>query len=588
MQADTVFDRLVMDLSREDRRRMLEKIGDLFSESLEPLADDETDTPMLDLERAFQRQGLLVKILIFLKTFFSGRSREDVLMERLLADVARDVNRRRPGLLDPARSLINSPFADELKALKGAVAVFIPALNRIAANQRAEFNAFLAGLEMEEIQSRLLEETDPRRIMEKFRSQTDSGFPGAGRNSMPSTTELTDLELKRMMENGLENVMQFLPGEGKAAMYRNMKLLHSLQTLATYPFDRVIGAFGSEPELSTSAAPIKRITDHVIRLAEIMHSLKGAPSRFLLQGMFLFLNEEKRGRAGYDPAEELDRQIKATNKALAKIRSLNKTFPFVPLARYVSGDINYVCADTGGGEDWFTLLRQFWRGRIDLLHQAFARERKRSELLEEIRRALEPAPFSDVGHYAVPDGDGRRPGTYRLTLGFLKTFFTLIFPPEFNRYLKVLLVEGEFYKGDNRQEFTEAYSLLLKAGENLELFENRFQPGGEFQKTLQSIEEDPLSDIVRKRKIETAMADMDREAESMIQDVRKGFTIVSKILGGILYGEIGGRYDTLSNLGYLGGRANRSFMKALDNIFRRSKTFGALVEKAFLVEGEGR
>ncbi len=586
MQANTVFDKLVKDLSRDERRRMLEKIGSLFSISEEPLAEEEPASPSVDLDQTYANLGLMAKLVIFLKTLFSGRTREDVLEERLLSDVAREIHRRYPGLLDTSRGLVLPAFVEEVKNLRENIAVFVPVLGKIMGPQKTDFVAFLAGLEMEEARNRLLEETEPSYQIAKYLSKGEVPVRGEENENLapPPSSDLSDTEIKKMMENSLDDVLQFLPAAGRAVMYRNMKLIHYLYTLSAFPFDRLIGAFNPVSELPPVACPIGRIKDPVIRLAEIMHSMKIAPSPALIKAMFLFLDDEKAENSAYNMEEDLTRQGKAADTALEKIRSLNRNFPFVLLARYVSGDINHVCADIGGGEDWFALLKQFWRGRIDQLHRAFTAERKRTEVRTEIQEALGPVQFIPLRNYSFPSSEGEDPGTFSLTLGLLKTFFSRIFPAEFNRYLKILLIDGEFYKDDNRQEFTESYTILLKAGENLEAYENKFEAGGEMRKAVEAVEKDMAPGAMKKRKIENIVRNADREAEALIGGVQNGLQAVARILNGILYGEIGGRYDTLSNYGYLGGKSNQNFTKGLDDVLRKTKTMAALTEKAFLVE----
>jgi uncharacterized protein YwgA len=44
------------------------------------------------------------------------------------------------------------------------------------------------------------------------------------------------------------------------------------------------------------------------------------------------------------------------------------------------------------------------------------------------------------------------------------------------------------------------------------------------------------------------------------------------VLYGILYGEVGGRYDTLSNLGQIGGREHDTLMRQFDAVLSSSNT----------------
>ena len=83
------------------------------------------------------------------------------------------------------------------------------------------------------------------------------------------------------------------------------------------------------------------------------------------------------------------------------------------------------------------------------------------------------------------------------------------------------------------------------------------------------------------------MKSADIEAETIIQNVQNHMQALVRVLNGILYGEIGGRYDTLSNLSFIGGRTNQAYMAGLDAILQKSKKVTALIEKIFVVEHTG-
>ena len=587
MQANTIFDRLVKDLSRDERRNMLDKMGKIFLISEEPLSESEAEQDVIDFDYVFKKLGVVSRLIIFFKALITGRTREEILEERLLADIARNIQRRYPGLMDFARAVFLPSFAEEMKVLKENIFVFLPVLGRIMGPNKTDFIAFLAGLEMPETQNRLLEETDPYNQAEKFVRRNMIGIQhsvGSGAVDSPSTSELSDMELRKMMESSLEDILQFLPADGRAMMYGNMKLIQYLYTLSAFPFDRLVSAFSPVPELPPMACPAGRIKDLVTRLSEILHSMKISPSPVLIKAMFLFLDSEKTENTDYDLEEELSRQVKAAANAMENIREVNKKIPWVPIARYLSGNINYQCPAVGGGEDWHALLKQFWKSRIDQLHRLYVVKRKQEEIAQEIHHVLDPVPLVFAQNYTFETADGEIRGTYTLSLALLKTFFTGIFPGEINRYLKTLLIDGEFYKDDNRQEFADAYNVLLMAGVNLNNFEKRLASTGDTGKALVTVEEEHISAAAKQKKIRNLLKNTDLDAETLIRNVQGGFQALIRVINGILYGEIGGRYDTLSNLGYLGGKSNQTYMKGLDGVLKKSKQISALLEKIFLLE----
>ncbi len=62
----------------------------------------------------------------------------------------------------------------------------------------------------------------------------------------------------------------------------------------------------------------------------------------------------------------------------------------------------------------------------------------------------------------------------------------------------------------------------------------------------------------------------DAEAAELVQRTINSLKTLNKILNGILYSEAGGKYDTLSNLGYIGGKENDVLKKDWEKIISLS------------------
>jgi hypothetical protein len=55
----------------------------------------------------------------------------------------------------------------------------------------------------------------------------------------------------------------------------------------------------------------------------------------------------------------------------------------------------------------------------------------------------------------------------------------------------------------------------------------------------------------------------DEEAERIVRDSGVALAELVRVMGGILKGEAGGRYDSLANLSSLDGKANKEFIHSL-------------------------
>ena len=106
---DSVFDRLAREISKDERRSLLSKIGETQDLNEEPLrVEDKSDTEPVLLEREFAELGFFARLRIILLGFFTGRGRNRLTEEYLIHKVQRKVERAAPGLIDFQRDHLNT------------------------------------------------------------------------------------------------------------------------------------------------------------------------------------------------------------------------------------------------------------------------------------------------------------------------------------------------------------------------------------------------------------------------------------------------------------------------------------------------
>jgi hypothetical protein len=157
---------------------------------------------------------------------------------------------------------------------------------------------------------------------------------------------------------------------------------------------------------------------------------------------------------------------------------------------------------------------------------------------------------------------------YGLSLSFLKEFASIVFRKA-SRAVSVIYLNGEFYKEQNRKEFTDAYEFLSRLEEKISLLEKRLSPRGDVSKQIGDVHGETATVKQKNEKIQSVLAEFDRESLSFVEESIKELNSLNLLLSGILHGEPGARFDTLSNFGSLGGRNNRilvtTWERALNN-----------------------
>jgi hypothetical protein len=550
MAALSSFDNLVAELSAEERGILLERIKVSMPVSSEPLFSAHTAPgAVAPFSAKTDELGVLPRLILFLRMLFSGKSRDELLREDELKEIGRRIDQRYPGVIDRRHGLLLGPLAEELRGLRDSSRFFYEALDHSVEKDRGAFYAFLASIEMPETHERLLSEANPAVI-----AATLLGTRGVTDDSAVRQSALA----------AFDGVFSELSDKGRRAMYQDLRSVLFLKRLSGFLFDRLIGTFreGMGPD-SQSAAPFYEARELLLDLGDILFSMSEPPSTALMEAIFMFADREELGKKGSDAVAVLGADMAKAEVALGRIRSFNASLPLGDLLRLASGDPGYLPRELPGGEDWLATYKAFWRERIEASLDEWRSEHRNKELVEEIAAFVGEPGSAGFAHISREEGEWGPPIRLEVALSFLDAFYRGPFVRELNRTLKVVLVDGEFYRKDNRIEYTDAYDALLRIPELLAAFDARLGPEGELGAAWHSAKGEIGTVANKHRRLQSVARGAEDEAERLIKRVGSALQTMTSILQGFLKGEAGGRYDSLANLSYIDGKSNKEFLKSL-------------------------
>jgi len=541
----STFETLALELSPVERTELLERLQSACKVSTEPLYTHPLGSEnRIDYKAAYRELGLITRIIISIRAALGGGTKDELVKERILKGIVKEIEATSVGLIDPRRRVLGEAFFRELSTLRGAARYFYDLLDRTLEKNRASFFAFLASLQFESVHDELSTEADP--------------YVFADRNSLAS-----DSDIRVAVNAALESAIGKIDEDQRRLMYRDVRNLHVLKRLSGFLFDRFLSSF------QTNAAGLKELSlysaqDHLAELCSVITSLDQPPSMSLMEAIVGFALNDDIGHEGFDLAQAAAKELAGAEKALAAIRGFNARVPLEAILKVAFEDPNWQCAQTGGGEDWFAIFRSYWKERVEKRYQRLVAERRIAQLDADIQGLVgkeTPTWFvnlSEKGNDKVP------PVRFARSLRFLEAFFHQCFLTELNRWLKVILLDGEFYKRDNRLEFTDAYNELLQIGDGLKRFDSRLGLNGELGAAFAQAKGELSSIQIKKRKVESAIRSVETEAESILAKALNAINRMQEILKAILSRETRGRYDSLSNLGQIEGKANKDFQKGLE------------------------
>jgi hypothetical protein len=547
--AASPFDNLVAQLSSEERNALLERIRSacpfssdpLFPASSSPGATAPQSPKLEDL-------GLLIRFVLFLRGLFSGKSREEIVREDELKEIGHKIELKHFGLISRRRELLLGAVAEELRALRDSARFFYDALDRSVERDKSAFYTFLGSIELPQVHERLLEESDPAAIALAMLEARGAVDEAAVRSAALAA---------------FDSVFSDLPDRGRRSMYQDLRSVLFLKRLSGFLFDRLLGMFKEIGEQGPAASYIE-VRELLLELGDVLFSMSEAPSIELMEAIFVFAERDELARSGEDTAAAVGEDMTKAERMLERIRSFNARIPLGDLLRLVSSDPYYLPKDLPGGEDWLAIYKAYWRERIESSIEQWKAEHRTKELLAEIAAFVGepgPMPFAHISRQETEESPGLR---YELALAFLDAFYRGPFLRELNRLFKIVLVDGEFYRKDNRVEFTDAYDSLLRIPELVSALDARLGPEGEIGGAWVAACREIGGNLTRRRKAQNVSRLAEEEAEQIIKREGMAFKTMVLIILGFLKGEAGGRYDSLANLSTIDGKASKEFQRNLD------------------------
>jgi len=554
MAENANFDKLVSTLTLEERQNLLTKLKGQSTMSNEPLyLEEEQFMPLFDIETQYVKLPWYNRLWYYIISIFKSKTPLKIFEDHQVYLLGSKAEERSPGMYDFQKGLLLAAFCRSMEKLREAARFFYPALDISVNRDRGAFFAFLGSLEMPNVHRQLQNETDPLKIIDKY-------------------PELSETELRQIAFKAMEIALGEITEEQRQAMYFNARSLNCLKELSSFLFDRIIMAYSNKPGAGGEVCSASLVRELLISLNNILVSLKATPPMPLLESLFVFTLQEKIGEQDFDIVRETRALLAKAENALTVIRDFNRRITLTWIIRCCTRDMSYSPKVISGGEEWFVVYRDYWKNQIESVFRKYMQERRHRELLNTFRYFLKGTNLKILEHtQSELDPDGM-PVKGAFALSFLLTFYSAVFMTEINKYLRPILLDGDFNEKDSRAEFAESYNNLIKLEDDIKKLEWEISPSGDFGKRYQQARSEMSSLPVKRRKIQIVLEDVSEEASKIIERTRDASTRMAKILNGILGREARGRYYSLANLSKVAGRDSQ-FIGGLEetvNQFRKT------------------
>ena len=552
-------------MSIEERHNLLTKLKSQSSLSDEPLYLGENETiPTEDIEVEYNKIPWYYRLWYYILSLFKTKPPVKIFEDNQVAALGAKIDEISPGLYDSQKNLLLPVFYQQIEKLKEAAHFFYTALDVSVNRDRGAFFSFLGSLEMPEVHKRLSDETDPSTI--------------AGRHQ-----DMPESDLRQVSLRAMDDALIMVTEDHRDAMYSNARSLNCLKELSSFLYDRVIMAFDFNSTVNGDTCSAGVVRDLLMTLNNTLFSLRVVPQIALLQSLFVFLLQERAGDHGFDISLEIRSLLLKADDALAVIRKFNQLVPLTLILRCSTRNMTYSPREISGGEDWFSVYRDYWRRRIEAVFAEYLKERRQRELLEAFRLFLKGKSLKFLENTQTDTNQEGMPIKGAFALSFLNTFYSAVFMPEINFILRPILIDGDFQRKENRIEFTEGYNNLIKLDDEIKKFEREISLSGEYGKRYMQARQEIASLPIKRRKIQIVIDDAQEDADKILGRAREASQIMVNILGGILGRDTRSKYLSLTNLPKISGKDNK-FINGVGDVIQQFKKVLKLLDDIEVME----
>ncbi len=546
MEEKSVFNRLIAGLTQAERLDMINKMHYIAPINDLPLKE-EVLVEEYDHVKSYHNFSFFEKIIIYFTVLFSSQEKEKVIENLSMDKLSRKLEKSSPGLINYSRKIFLNNFLVRIEKLQESLAVFRNTLSLILQSNENEFIAFLVGLRFPEIEAKLLNEIDPEKVSENFNFENS-------------------FQLKRHIEFRIDEILAEIDSNKKKIIYRGIKNLHVLNTLAVFNFEKIISAFTTADGEESAVCNFIDIRKSLHQLLDTLFSLNVSPSTDTLDAVFMFGYGLSNSKDVSDLENILKNNLEEANRTLNTIRKFNSEIPLESILCLVNRNMNFHPVHIGGAEDWYALFRRFWFKRFDKLMDEYTKGEKKQQLEEEAEFFLNISSKPVLHNYKTGLWDEELHVKYEVSAGFINAFMKDVFIRTLIKPLKLVLIDGQFYKEQNRTDYNKSYRTITDTVDEFTKIDNNLAAGGEYFQLVENIKSENSEKESRIEQINEVMASIDKEIEKIIVNFNTAMGLLIDVISGIVQGDMGGVYDTLSNLGYIGKGDNKNLIAQLSDI----------------------
>lgn len=537
------FDKLVAGLNAEDRIAMLNRINQSSAQTVHFDSEITPKEKSISLRLRLQNESFLYKFILWLRSIFDKKSTEQLYSQDMLLSMAKKINHKYPGTINPKLKILDYIFYERLLTIKEAADFFKPYYSFVEDNP-GDFYVFLSSFVAPDLAENINSKADPFII--------------------PFDRAVTP-ELRTDLAKRMDELLNNMNKETKANIYYAVSASNWLFKFCTLQFIHFTAQF-TNVSGSAYTCPYKNARMDFNELASVFCNMQPVQNE-VLEALYLFSQRKSLTTNAQD--KDIEKAVKEfmakANTYFLSIKSFVNNVPMMKLGRVINDNYDWEPANLEGAEAWFPSFRAQWRKILEIRWNDWVKEQKKYQLSKNLSNDFGLETFPSMQYRPWLKLWNRIPFACELTGGFLSWFSTEKFPKIIN-YLNAVAMEGIFYRSENRTEYSEGLDNFSAANNMIIDLLKRLSPEGDYGRLFDDFSGNKMNNFQTQNQIESIMKDVEETIKNSIKLFGKGSRTIERVFFGFFEETKDGIHESLQNLNTIKGPENSNFKDALISI----------------------
>lgn len=547
------FDRLVSELSSDDRTDMLKKIKKNTAPAVQLVEPDRNDDyENVTLHLKYKNESVFYKFFLWVRSVFRKRNTEDIYNDDLLGNIAKQINREYPGIINHHSKVLDNIFYERLLDLKEAADFFKSYFVKIDENP-GDFYVFLGSVIVPELFDSINKKVDPFSLSFEIEP----------------TNEVRNNLLKK-----LDDSLKDINSELKARLYSAVSAVNWLEHFSRLPFIHFTTQFTNLAGANYTCA-YKNAREDYEHLASVFANVHQIDSD-VLEALILFTSqfddssnktrvESENGNAesvDFNVERDVKTFVNTANEFLASIQLFISSVPIIRLGKVVNDKFDWLPESMEGVEAWFKSLRSSWRKIIDNRWGSWMLERRKNLLRIELGEDFKLGDFPLMKNRPWASLWTRVPFTSELTGGFL-AWFSKTYYERILSVLNVVIMEGIFTNSENRTVYSEGLNSFVQAMTGIVELQVSLGSEGELGNFFEENVNNKIRSFQIQSKIDSVMSRIEVSIHDYVLKYINGCQMMEKIFADMFDISKNIRQEVLQNFMSIRGLKNREWRESL-------------------------